>query len=319
MSPPSSMKAIKFLILSASVIFLISGIWVYREWNFNYSNTEKILYIPPKTSLKKIAVLLKENGIIQNKFIFVWGGRILGFDQKVKSGEYLFKNSTIKGVYDILTSGKAMDHFITLIPGTTPIQLRQLFLNEKGLFGDIDEMTVMLLPETYQWRYGEEKKAVLKRMAEKFEKEFNVLWENKNNEITLSKEEIYILASMVEAESAISFEERQKVASVFYNRLKKGMKLQSDPTVIYGVTNGEKIGGYNLKTKDLKTDTPYNTYTRYGLPITAICYPSLDSIKAVLNPAKTQYLYFMADGKGGHNFSKTHKEHQKNVKKFYKK
>ena len=194
-------------------------------------------------------------------------------------------------------------------------------LNAYGLEGDVQEIPPngTLMPNTYHYSLGDTRQSIVKRMAESMQKKTAEIWEKRAKNLPFSTlEEAITLASIVEKETSVA-SERPLIASVFVNRLRKGMRLQSDPTVIYAITDGKYDLKRKLLYKDLRVSHPYNTYTNYGIPPSPICNPGSESIEAVLNPADTDYLYFVANNKGGHSFSNNYRQHTNNVNKLRKK
>ena len=226
-------------------------------------------------------------------------------------------------MYDVLTklaNGDVIYRKITLPEGLTSTQMLQIIDSEESLSGDItvEAKDGELLPETYSFMYGDTKDSIITQAKEAMNKALESAWNNRSNNLPIkSIDDLLTLASIIEKETAVS-EERGLVASVFVNRLKKGMRLQTDPTVIYALTLGKNELGRSLKKKDLQVDSPYNTYKYYGLPPSPICNPGRLSLEAAANPEKSSYLYFVANGKGGHNFSKSLKEHNDNVQSWLK-
>jgi len=185
---------------------------------------------------------------------------------------------------------------------------------EERLTGEVAEIPPegSLFPDSWDFQNGDDRATLIKRMQDKMQAELDAAWAERDPDLPLkSKEEMLILASIVEKETRPN--EHKKVASVFFNRMRQGWKLQTDPTVIYGITLGQRPLGRGLKKSELNAKTPYNTYVIEGLPPTPIANPGRDSIRAVANPAETDYFFFVADGTGGHAFARTLPEHQKNV------
>ena len=268
-----------------------------------------------------VASKLKEAGVIDKKWLFKIAARFMGLDKKLKAGEYIFDSNV--SMYKVLTKladGDVIYRKITLPEGLTTVQMLKIINDEKFLSGVItlDVKDGELLPETYSFMYGDSKDSIVLRAKEAMQKTLESAWVNRSNKLPIKTiDELLILASIVEKETAVE-SERGLVASVFANRLVKRMKLQTDPTVIYAITMGKHDLGRSLKKKDLSIDSPYNTYKYYGLPPSPICNPGRLSIEAAANPQKSSYLYFVADGKGGHNFSKSLKEHNTNVQNWLK-
>ena len=306
-----------YSVLFALLTWLVYG-WIYGEGN-SYSNTHVIINKGNGSSV--VAEKLKNSGVIDKAWLFKVVARFMGLDKKLKAGEYVFEAYT--SMYDVLTklaNGDVIYRKITLAEGLTSTQMIKIIEKEKHLIGNItvEAKDGELLPETYSFMYGDTKDSIIIQAKEAMRNALKSAWENRNLKLPIKNtNELLTLASIIEKETAVS-EERGLVASVFVNRLKKGMKLQTDPTVIYALTLGKKELKRSLKKKDLKVDSPYNTYKYYGLPPSPICNPGKLSLEAAANPEKSSYLYFVADGKGGHNFSKSLKEHNDNVQSWLK-
>ncbi len=278
--------------------------------------------IPSGTGFSAIVAQLHEANVIAEP----WSMRLaaLYFDnaRQFKAGEYIFPaHLSPQEVMQYLVEGKVVLHKLTVPEGLTVKQVAALVAAEPLLTGtwpeDIAEGT--LLPETYHIERDATREALAKRMQQDMQTVLDTLWRERAEDIAVdSKEEALILASIVEKETAIKAE-RGMVAAVFSNRLKKGMKLQADPTVIYAVElrDGKPLGR-PLWRKDLEQDLPHNTYFHTGLPPTPICNPGPAALQAVLNPDTTDALYFVADGKGGHVFANTLVEHNRNVREYRK-
>lgn len=280
---------------------------------------ERTEIIIPKGNLKKIAALLHEKGIIDSPSIFVLGVRASGNTHKIKSGEYSIpRRASAKMVMDILVSGQTYIRRVVIPEGLTSTQIVDILNNAKGLVGIISQIPKngTLLPETYHYSYGDTKEGIIVRMQNAMKRIIDEEWKKRADNLPLkSKQEAIILASIVEKETSLR-KERPMVAGVFINRLNKKMRLQSDPTVIYAVTDGRLDLNRSLKKADLKIQNPYNTYVIPALPAGPIGNPGKEAIKAVLNPAETDALYFVATGRGGHAFAKTLKEHNKNIQNW---
>jgi UPF0755 protein len=237
--------------------------------------------------------------------------------QHFKEGEYVFKVGTtpIKA-YNILLSGDVVQRKITFAEGLTTHTILEKILNTPDLEGIIDIAAEEgdLLPDTFLYTYGSSRNDLVKRMKSRMKETLSDLWKKRADNLPLnSKEEALILASIVEKETGKN-DERKRVAAIFVNRLRANMRLQTDPTVIYAITNGRYKLERPLSKADLETNSPYNTYKIKGLPVGAIANPGVASIEAVLNPLETKEYYFVANGNGGHNFSKNLKGHNKNVR-----
>ncbi len=327
---------LRVIVIAILVVgFIGTEIYMFRSSPSSEQGEEKIVYIRPNSSLKEICKTLQNEKIISNATYFNFYVRWKGASTKIKSGELRFyTTSRPKEVLNILVKGHPVLYPITVPEGFNLYQVAmrlvetQLVDKKKFLEACFDKEFIeslgivgssvegYLFPDTYAFSKYLGEKLIIKRMVDRFAEVFTPELEKKAKQLQLSKKEIVILASIVEKETGASFE-RPLIASVFLNRLKKGMKIQSDPTIIYGMW--ERYNG-NLTKADLQERTPYNTYTIYGLPVGPIANPGRDSIKAVLFPAKTDYLYFVAknDESGTHIFSKNLKEHNAAVNKYQK-
>jgi UPF0755 protein len=263
---------------------------------------------------------LQDAGIVRSASIFTAAAYVNGaFGGRLKAGEYEFpEKSSIDQVLAIITSGRAVTYKITVPEGwTTQMAVARVTENEV-LTGDVTTVPVegAIMPETYVFRRGLTRQKMLDDMQAAQNKILDEAWKGRAaGSVLKTREEAVILASIVEKETGIP-EERPLIASVFLNRLKQGVRLQSDPTIIYGLVGGKGKLDRGLTKDDLASDTAYNTYKIDGLPPGPISNPGRASLVAVLNPPDTGYLYFVADGSGGHAFAKTLEEHNANVAKW---
>ncbi len=280
---------------------------------------EKIIFVENGTSTRGIANLLVTEGVIEppGQYIFLTAARIR--HSNLRAGEYAFPARTsIKQALTLLESGKTFQRQITVPEGLMSFEIVALVNAGETLTGEITEIPAegSLLPETYSYVRGEDKNKIIGRMKTAMTEAIAELWEKRNPDTLLkSPEEAVILASVVEKETGVP-EERPRVAGVFMNRLKTGMPLQTDPTVIYALTQGKKKLERPLLRKDLAFQSPYNTYVVAGLPPTPIANPGRKSLEAVFAPEAHDFIYFVADGTGGHAFAVTHDEHLRNVAKW---
>lgn len=287
----------------------------------NLENTKDVVIIIEKgTSSKDIAFILKEKKIISHPYGALAGIALLKVMRKtLKHGEYLLSpHDTLWNSLKKIADGLVVKHLMTIPEGLTVHEVVQKLNSVSILKGEITELPKegFLLPQTYDYYYGDSRQELIKRMVNAMENIKNQLWNpHKNNVYLKNWNEVLTLASIVEKETALAAE-RPIVASVYLNRLQKGMLLQADPTVIYAVTNGETSFVRPISKADLKFDSAYNTYINADLPPTPIACPGEASIKAVLNPSNTNYLYFVADGYGGHNFNTTLKDHNASVSRW---
>ena len=258
-------------------------------------------------------------GVLDDATIFKLGVRYRENHNRLKFGEYAIPaHASMTQVMELLVAGKVIQYGITIPEGRTSAMIMRAVAADPVLLGDAGTVTPSegsLLPETYLFTRGTTRATILARMASDHRKVADELWAKRKPGLPYDTlEQAIILASIVEKETGVA-SERPQVASVFVNRLRKGMKLQSDPTIIYGITGGEPLGR-GIRRSELDRATPYNTYVIPGLPPTPICNPGRASLEAVINPPETDYLFFVADGTGGHAFAATLAEHEKNVARW---
>jgi len=293
-------------------------------------NEAVLIEIPRGANIRSISEILLYNGVLESyndALLFHISARISGDASKVKAGEYeIPPHATMGEVMKLLIEGKTFTRQITIREGLTNYEILALLNANNDLKKTKIEMLGegRYLPETYSYALSDSNADIINRMAMAMDKILNEAWEKRADNLPIkTKEEALILASIIEKETAVP-SERKRVAGVFINRLRKGMLLQTDPTVIYALTKGKHENGgqgplgRRLLKKDLKYDSPYNTYKYAGLPPAPICNPGKASIEAALNPEKHKYIYFVADGSGGHAFAKTLSEHNSNVAKWRK-
>ncbi|PCI01561.1 MAG: aminodeoxychorismate lyase [Alphaproteobacteria bacterium] len=277
--------------------------------------------------VRQIARDLETQNIIINQYPFMAGAKLKNSGKPIQAGEYeIVAGASIASILNQMQSGKVLHRRLTIPEGKTSYEIIQILNQKEGLQGAVKSIPPegSLLPETYAYSIEDTRLDKISQMQEAMNNALNTAWNARVADLPFtSSEEALILASIVEKETARA-DEYAKVAGVFINRLRKGMKLQTDPTVIYGITKGRHKNegrgplGRRLLTKDLRKDTPYNTYTRKGLPPTPICNPGKAAIEAVMNPATHDYIFFVADGTGGHAFAKTLAQHNANVAKWRK-
>ncbi len=271
--------------------------------------------------LQKVADRLAADGIISSPQVFRMAARYTGQDARLKFGEYSVPaGSSMKDVMALITSGKGINYQVTFPEGWSSYQIVERLRQEDGVAGNAVSIPLegSLAPNTYAIQRGDSVEIVLARMARAQTEILNKAWLDRAEDLPYkTKEEALIMASIIEKETGVN-SEREEVAAVFVNRLNKGMKLQTDPTVIYGLTEGKRSLGRGLRRSELLKKTPYNTYVIDGLPPTPIANPGKAAIEAALHPAKSDNLFFVADGTGGHAFGKTLAEHNRNVAKWRK-
>jgi UPF0755 protein len=251
--------------------------------------------------------------------VFVGGVLVMKARGGLKHGEYQFaKHASLADVVDTIVEGRVVQHAVTIAEGLTSEQIVARLLENNALEGQIKEIPRegTLLPETYKFTRGMTREQIIQRMDRDHKRVLQEIWERRTPDLPLkTPEQLVTLASIVEKETGKP-DERSRVASVFINRLKNKMRLQSDPTIIYGLVGGQGTLGRPIMKSEIEQKTPYNTYVIDGLPPGPIANPGRASLEAAANPARTKDLYFVADGSGGHVFSDSYEQHQKNVAKL---
>ena len=279
---------------------------------------ETVLVVP-RGGLEKVAARLEESGVVDRAWAFVLAARLQGRERALKAGEYRFAAGIApRAVLDLLESGRVVLHRITVPEGLTTAEVHALLEAAEVLEGPLPEPGPegTLLPETWLVPRGEPRARLLERMRAAMRESLAELWARRAPDLPYTRpEEAVILASLVERETPKK-EEQPLVAAVFVNRLKRGMRLQSDPTVIFALTGGRNSLDRPLTRKDLELDHPFNTYRIDGLPPAPIANPGRGALEAALAPAAVDYLYFVADGTGGHAFARTLAEHNRNVARW---
>jgi UPF0755 protein len=301
------------------VLLVAGGVIVVGKSRFEAPGPlpqDKVVNIP-RSGIIDIADLLAREGVIaEHRMIFIGGVLALKARGELKAGEYLFqKHASVRDVVETIVSGKVVQHQITIPEGLTSEQIIARLLENDILSGNIKDIPRegSLLPDSYHFSRGFMREQVIRRMQEARNRLVDEVWARRNPDLPLkTPEQLVVLASIVEKETGKP-EERTRIAAVFVNRLKQKMKLQSDPTIIYGLVFGKGSLGRPLSKADIAHPTPYNTYIIDGLPPGPITNAGRSSIEAAANPARTKELYFVADGSGGHVFAETYEQHQKNV------
>ncbi|ETR74900.1 aminodeoxychorismate lyase [Afipia sp. P52-10] len=281
---------------------------------------DKIVNIPRTAGTGDIADILQREGVIDvNRWAFLGSVVAMKARSELKAGEYQFqKRANLRDVIDTLVSGKVVQHTLTIPEGLTSEQIVGRLMESDVLSGQVKEIPRegTLLPETYKFERGTSREQVLQRMHQAQRRALTEIWERRSPDVPVrSVEQLVTLASIVEKETGRA-DERSRVAAVFANRLRQKMKLQSDPTIIYGLVGGKGTLGRQIKRSEIQQPTPYNTYVIEGLPPGPIANPGRASLEATANPARTRELYFVADGTGGHTFTETYDAHQRNVGKL---
>ena len=315
----------KYIILLFAGSVLFWALFAYMGYHVFHlegdKNNDSVFLVPSGQGLIRTARLLEEEGLISNQDFFKVGVMLFGEERNLKAGEFSIPaNSSMQNIMDILVKGEVIQHSLTIVEGWTSYQIAE-YLNELYTLSDPIEMLPAegsILPETYNYTYGTSRRDLLSRMQESQTKLIDELWNDRNPDLPFDTiEEAIILASIVERETGLP-EERAHVAGVFVNRMKRGIRIQSDPTIIYGISPKGFLDR-GIRRSELKDkENPYNTYQIDGLPPTPIAHPGRASIEAVLNPMQTDDIYFVADGTGGHAFAATLAEHQRNVANWRK-
>lgn len=278
--------------------------------------SDKIVNVLPRSGLGDIAEQLEREGVIDQRYIFMGGVWALGAKGELKYGEYKFPSkASLRQVVNILIENRVVQHPITIPEGLTSEQIVQQLLENPVLTGNIKEIPRegTLLPDTYNVTRGFTRERVIALMQQAQQRVLKDVWEYRQPDLPVrNPEQLVILASIIEKETGRA-DERTRVASVFVNRLKQKMKLQSDPTIIYGLVGGKAKLGRPIMKSEIEQPTPYNTYVIEGLPPAPIANPGRASLEAAAKPARTKELFFVADGSGGHVFSENYDQHQKAV------
>ncbi len=305
-------------------LIVLLAVYQLRNWAVSDGPLgEAVNVIVPKgATLTTVAQKLNEAGVINKPFLFKIYARFEGLDKRLRAGEYQFEPEiSMNRVMEKIAKGEVFYRRITFAEGLTTGQILYQIATNKELSSEVtlDVNEGELLPETYTFEYGASQDSIVLEARKAMQKALDEAWEGRDSGLPYKdKNQLLTMASIIEKETGVA-DERPLVASVFVNRLRKGMKLQTDPTVIYALTEGQMELGRTLKKKDLAIDSPYNTYKYYGLPPAPICNPGRDALMAAAHPAQSDFLYFVATGDGGHNFSTNLNEHNRNVKGWLKK
>ncbi|MBB5685050.1 endolytic transglycosylase MltG [Sphingobium boeckii] len=305
--------------LIVAALLGLSALYVLRTWGGAGPATQNLtVTIKTGASLTSAAADLEKAGAIRSAKTFLTFAKLLGGGAPIQSGEYRVPaGMSGADVLKMLQGGKTLQRFVMIPEGMPSIMVHERLMAEKLLTGTIAVPAEgSILPDSYSFERGETRASVVKRMQAAMTKTMAALWETRKAGIAVaSPREAMILASIVEKETGVPGE-RRTVAAVYGNRLKRGMKLQADPTVIYPTSKGKPIGRRILRS-ELQAMNGYNTYAMVGLPAGPIANPGRASIAAVLDPAESNALYFVADGSGGHVFADTLEQHNANVQKWY--
>lgn len=281
---------------------------------------DKIVNIPQRAGKRDIAETLNKESVTDvNPWVFIAAVAALKASSDLKPGEYSFqKNASLRDVIATIVEGKVVQHAVTIPEGLTSEQIVARLSDNDIFTGSVREVPRegTLLPETYKFPRGTPRDQVVQRMQQAHKRVLAEIWERRSQDLPVrTPEQLVTLASIVEKETGKP-DERSRVAAVFVNRLKQKIKLQSDPTIIYGLVGGKGTLGRPIKRSEITQPSPYNTYVIEGLPPGPIANPGRASLEAAANPARTRDLFFVADGSGGHAFTETYDAHQKNVAKL---
>ncbi len=329
--PPRSQQArhpIVMIMNFAMTIIVVSvlgaaGLFFFGKMRFeehSHFDQPRTVLIDRGTGLRDIAEILHERGLISSKWIFVAGVEFSRERDNLKAGEYLIPaHASMRDIMNALVSGKGIVYSISIPEGLTSRQIVDKLNADPVLIGTIETVPPegTLLPDTYRYTRGDSRQGILDRMEREHDRVVATVWAGRDKDLPVeTPEELVTLASIVEKETGIA-DERSRVAAVFINRLKQNMRLQSDPTVIYGVYGGAGLPqGAAIKRSDLDAENDYNTYKIAGLPKGPIANPGRASLAAAANPSRTKDLYFVADGTGGHAFAENYQDHRKNVARY---
>lgn len=318
------------LVASLLVLCLVGAGYLFWAWNHPLNPGTEIYNVKPGTSLRAFARELSARGVLPESHSFVWLAHLTGHDRALKSGEYRFRDGmTVSELLDQVVVGRVIEYPVVLVEGWTFEQFLSALAEAPKLAHELSGPSVSAImerlghrgehpegrffPDTYFYSAGQSDFMILANAYDKMQQLLQREWEGRENNLPLKNAyEALILASIVEKETGRD-DERRLIAGVFINRLRHGMRLQTDPTVIYGM--GKTFDG-NLRLRDLRRDSPYNTYTRKGLPPTPVAMPGKSSLQAALHPMVTGAVFFVARGDGSHEFTSTLEEHNKAVLKY---
>src|SRR4051812_8171063 len=330
--PPKRSKRARnpFVVIGNAIITLVlvlmigaGGAYIYGKQKIEAPGPlreERIVNIPARAGMTDIADALQREGVIDNnRWAFIGAVLALKARSELKPGEYAFqKNASLRDVIGTIVEGKVVQHAVTIPEGLTSEQIVARLSDNDIFAGSVREIPRegTLLPETYKFPRGTTRDQVIQRMQQAQKRTLAEIWERRSPDIPIkTPEQLITLASIVEKETGKA-DERSRVAAVFVNRLRQRIKLQSDPTIIYGLVGGKGTLGRPIKRSEIQQPSPYNTYVVDGLPPGPIANPGRASLEATANPARTRDLFFVADGTGGHAFTETYDQHQKNVAKL---
>jgi len=323
---PRKRSGLGVALLTASAtfsLFLIAAL--VMAWGVYYGpgpgarqGETTVITLPSGSGVSAIAAQMKAAGVIRSTDMFKAAATLTGADRKLRAGEYEVPTRTsLSGLLNLLVEGRVVRHFVTLPEGWSSAQAVDILMKQPVLTGTVEETPEegSLWPDTYEVTRGETRQSVIARMQTAARDNLRILWAQRApGTVVRNPEEALILASIVEKETGLAAE-RPRVAAVFSNRLRQGMRLESDPTIVYGITQGRPLGR-GIRRSELERPTAWNTYRIDGLPPTPIANPGKEALAAVLNPPSEPALFFVADGSGGHAFAVTYDEHLQNVARW---
>jgi UPF0755 protein len=301
----------------------VSGGFGFWHWGASAVDTpgplpEARAVVVPRGGGAQIADVLASDGVIRESRVFLAAALLTRSEGPLRAGEFAFPaHASVRQVLAILRFGRPVEHHLTIAEGLTTQQIQAVLAHGDGLIGEVPAFAEgSVLPQTYDYERGAERAVVVERAKAAMDRELAALWADRLPGLPLaSPRDALILASIVERETAKP-EERPHVAAVYLNRLRLGMRLQADPTVVYAASGGAGVLDHRLTRSELDRDNPFNTYRSAGLPPAPICSPGLESLRAVLHPAASEDLYFVADGSGGHVFSRGYEAHDNAVARW---
>lgn len=299
------------------------GVFFFGKMRFeerSHFDQPRTVTIERGSGLADIAESLLDRGLISSKWIFIAGVRASGQQEDLKAGEYLIPpHASMRDIMTAMVSGKAILYSVTIPEGLTSRQIVDRLNADPILIGAVGEIPPegSLLPDTYRYTRGDSRQNIIDRMLREHDRVVSAVWASRDKDLPIrTPADLVTLASIVEKETGMA-DERSRVAAVFINRLRQNMRLQSDPTVIYGVYGGAGLpSGTPITQSDLDADNDYNTYKISGLPKGPIANPGKASLAAAANPSRTKDIYFVADGTGGHAFAESYADHKKNVARY---
>ena len=308
-------------------LLVAGGLAVYGASQFYGAGPlkeEATFRVESGSGLSSIATRLEEQGLISNQYIFQLGGRVLERQSAIKAGDFRIPaGASMAEILKELSEGNPIRYAVTIPEGWTSWEVLQRINGDSNLTGEVSTLPPegSILPGSYDYVPGDTRQSVLDKMQTAMTDALASIWAERDPDLPLeTPEQMLVLASVVEKETGVA-SERPQVAAVFVNRLREGMRLQSDPTIIYGITKGQGSLGRGIRRSEIEAKTEYNTYQINGLPPTPIANPGIDALRAVAHPDSHDYLYFVAKGatpREGHVFAETYAEHQKNVAQYRK-